>query len=92
VLFSSTAPSGTGYANPHEDALINATHVPYTSDASFMNAFFAYEAFTAQQLPFVWLPNPATINVAAGNLVGGVQYDNPVTNDPAFNMMSISSK
>jgi peptide/nickel transport system substrate-binding protein len=88
-LFSSTAPSGTGYANLHENYLINQTHKPYATEGQFMSAFFRYEAYTAQQLPFLWLPNPATINVAAPNVVGAKQYVNSVTGNPAFNMMSI---
>lgn len=91
-LFSSTAPSGTGYANAHEDALIAATHKPYPTEADFMKAFFKYEAYTAQQLPFLWLPNPSSINVAAPNVIGAVKYANPTTGNPAFNMMSIASK
>lgn len=91
-LFSSTAPSGTGYANSHEDALIAATHKPYPTQAQFMNAFFKYEAFTAQQLPFLWQPNPASINVAAPTVVGAEKYSNPTTGNPQYNWMSISSK
>ncbi len=88
-LFSSTAPSGTGYADPHEDALINATHKPYATEAQFMNAFFAYEAYTAQQMPFLWDPNPAIIYVASPNVVGAKQYTNAPTNNPGFNYMQV---
>lgn len=88
-LFSSTAPSGTGYSNQHEDYLINRTHMPYASPAQFMKAFYAYEAYTAAQLPFLWLPNPAAIDVAGPTLIGGKEYANPVTGNPAFNMMRV---
>ncbi len=88
-LFSSTAPSGTGYANKHEDALIAATHKPYPTPAAFMKAFYAYEAYTAQQLPFLWNPNPATINVGGSNVIGAKKYANSVTGNPGFNYMQV---
>lgn len=89
-LFASTAPSGTGYANKHEDALIAATHKPYPTQQDFMNAFYAYEANTASQLPFLWNPNPAGISVATSNVIGAKKYANPVTANPAFNYMQLS--
>ncbi len=91
-LFSSTAPSGTGYANSHENALIAATHVPYATQADFMKAFFSYEAYTAKQLPFLWQPNPATINVAANTVIGAQKYSNPTTGNPSYNWMQIANK
>ncbi|NMP24453.1 peptide ABC transporter substrate-binding protein [Sulfobacillus sp. DSM 109850] len=90
-LFSSTAPSGTGYANKKEDALIAATHTPYASQAQFMKAFDKYEAYTAQQLPMLWLPNPAGINVYAPNVHGATQWMNTVTGEPQYNHISLSS-
>lgn len=88
-LFSSTAPSGTGYSNRHEDYLINQTHRPYATEAQFMRAFNAYEAYTASQLPMLWNANPATINVAGPTLIGGRRFSNPVTGNPSFNMMRV---
>ncbi|PSR21724.1 MAG: ABC transporter substrate-binding protein [Sulfobacillus acidophilus] len=88
-LFSSTAPSGTGYANAHENALIAATHKPYPTQAAFMKAFDQYEAYTAAQLPFLWLPNPAGIDVAGPTVVGAKTYANFTTGDPGFNFMSV---
>jgi peptide/nickel transport system substrate-binding protein len=88
-LFSSTAPSGTGYSNAHENALIAATHKPYATQADFMKAFYQYEAYTAAQLPFLWLPNPAGIDVAGPTVVGAKQYANFTTGNPGFNYMSV---
>ncbi|NMP25004.1 ABC transporter substrate-binding protein [Sulfobacillus harzensis] len=89
-IFSSTAPQGTGYANAHEDALIAATHQPTANNAQFLRVFDQYEAYTAQQLPFLWLPNQATINVVAPQVHGAIRWGNPVTNDPQFNRMRLS--
>ncbi len=89
-LFGTNAPSGTGYSNKEEDKLIAATHVPYATQADFMNAFFKYEAYTAQQLPMLWLPNPASINVNSPKVHGAVKWGNPVTADPQFNHMWLS--
>ncbi|NMP22291.1 peptide ABC transporter substrate-binding protein [Sulfobacillus harzensis] len=90
-LFSSTAPSGTGYANNEEDALIAATHKPYPSEADFLKAFFKYEAYTAQQLPMLWEPNFGSINVISANTHGAVKWGNPVTANPQYNHMWLSS-
>jgi peptide/nickel transport system substrate-binding protein len=54
-----------GYANPEEDSLIDATE--YGSSNS---AFGTYENFTAEQLPFLWLPNPFMVFVYKKNLAG----------------------
>ena len=54
-----------GYQNPEMDQLINATE--YGSDPS---AFFSYEDFAAQQLPWLWLPNQTTVYVYKKNLAG----------------------
>jgi peptide/nickel transport system substrate-binding protein len=56
-----------GYANPEEDRLIDATE--YGSSSS---AFGIYENFTAEQLPFLWLPNPSVLFVYKKNLAGVV--------------------
>ncbi|NMP24999.1 peptide ABC transporter substrate-binding protein [Sulfobacillus sp. DSM 109850] len=90
-LFSSTAPSGSGYASSKEDALIAATHKPYTTSAQSMHAFQQYVAYTAKQLPMLWLPNPASINVDSTSVHGAVKWGNPVTADPQFNHMWISN-
>lgn len=54
-----------GYSNAKEDSLINATE--YGSSSA---AFFAYENYTAEQLPFLWLPNSSNIFVYKKNLAG----------------------
>jgi peptide/nickel transport system substrate-binding protein len=54
-----------GYSSAKENQLIDATE--YGSSSS---AFFAYENYTAEQLPFLWLPNASNIFVFKKNLAG----------------------
>jgi peptide/nickel transport system substrate-binding protein len=54
-----------GYSNPEENKLINATE--YGSSRA---AFFAYEDFTARQLPFLWLPNASTLYIYKKDIAG----------------------
>ena len=54
-----------GYDSPEMDQLINETE--YGSQTS---AFFAYEDYTAEQLPWLWLPNQDSILVYRKNLQG----------------------
>jgi peptide/nickel transport system substrate-binding protein len=54
-----------GYSSPEEDKLISATE--YGSSPA---AFFAYEDFTAEQLPVLWLPNSSNLYVYKKNLAG----------------------
>ncbi|MCQ4082322.1 peptide ABC transporter substrate-binding protein [Streptomyces sp. RB6PN25] len=54
-----------GYSDPQTDKLINATE--YGTGTS---AFFAYEDYAARQLPWLWLPNQASILVYRKNLQG----------------------
>jgi peptide/nickel transport system substrate-binding protein len=54
-----------GYSSAEEDKLINATQ--YGSQSS---AFYAYEDYTARQLPYLWLPNEAGVFVYKKNLAG----------------------
>ena len=49
------------------DQLINETE--YGSSSS---AFYAYEDYTAEQLPWLWLPNPTQLVVYKNNLAGAV--------------------
>jgi peptide/nickel transport system substrate-binding protein len=56
-----------GYASPQMDQLINETE--YGSSPS---AFFAYEDYAAEQLPWLWLPNPSGVIVYKNNLAGVV--------------------
>jgi peptide/nickel transport system substrate-binding protein len=65
-LFATGAGSNSGnYSNPTMDNLINTTH---TSSAS--SAFDTYATFGAQQLPFIWNPNPYAIQAVRSNLHG----------------------
>jgi peptide/nickel transport system substrate-binding protein len=54
-----------GYSSPEMNKLIDATE--YGSSSS---AFFAYENYAAQQLPFLWLPNASNVFVYKSNLAG----------------------
>jgi peptide/nickel transport system substrate-binding protein len=54
-----------GYSSPEEDRLIDATE--YGSSSA---AFFAYEDYTAEQLPYLWLPNASNLFVYKKNLAG----------------------
>jgi peptide/nickel transport system substrate-binding protein len=67
-IFNTDAVSNYGgYSSPEMDQLINATE--YGSDPS---AFFAYEDYAAEQLPWLWLPNQSTVYVYKNNLAGFV--------------------
>jgi len=54
-----------GYASPQMDRLINATE--YGSSSA---AFFAYEDYAAQQLPWLWIPLQSGVFVYKKNLAG----------------------
>jgi len=54
-----------GYSSAKENQLIDATE--YSSSSS---AFFAYEDYTAEQLPYLWLPNSSNLFVFKKNLAG----------------------
>jgi peptide/nickel transport system substrate-binding protein len=54
-----------GYSSAKEDQLINATEFGSSS-----SAFYAYENYTAQQLPVLWLPQPSNLFVYKKNLAG----------------------
>ncbi len=54
-----------GYSSPEMDNLIDQTE--YSSSTT---AFSAYENYTAQQLPWLWLPLPYYIWVYKNNLAG----------------------
>jgi peptide/nickel transport system substrate-binding protein len=55
----------SGYSNPEENKLIDATEY-----GSSQAAFYAYENYTAQQLPLLWLPNASGLFVYRKNLAG----------------------
>ncbi|MDI9259457.1 peptide ABC transporter substrate-binding protein [Alicyclobacillus sendaiensis] len=75
-LFNTGAPSGTGFSDPKEDQLINATHQPYPTDAETMKVFDQYEMYTAKVLPFLWTVNPASLVVVAPHVQGVLQHLN----------------
>ena len=81
-LFASTAPSGTGFSNAEENKLIQATHVPYATQAQTMAHFFAYENFTARALPFLWNQNIATLVVTAPTVHNVLPYLDAATGFP----------
>lgn len=54
-----------GYSSSQMDSLINATE--YGSSTA---AFYAYEDYTARQLPWLWLPNQSAILVYKTTLQG----------------------
>jgi peptide/nickel transport system substrate-binding protein len=54
-----------GYSNAKEDQLIDATE-----HGSSRAAFYAYEDYTARQLPVLWLPNTSELFVYRKNLAG----------------------
>ncbi|MCY0894779.1 MAG: peptide ABC transporter substrate-binding protein [Alicyclobacillaceae bacterium] len=90
-LFATNAPSGFGYSNSTEDALIAATHRPYSSPQETMKAFYQYEKFTALHLPVLWNENIATLMVHAPNVHGTSQYGNALTGYPQMNYWWVSS-
>jgi peptide/nickel transport system substrate-binding protein len=56
-LFATGAGSNSGnYSNPQMDSLITATHT-----SNEIATFHNYATYTAQQLPFIWAPNPYRI-------------------------------
>jgi len=65
-IFNTNAVSNYGgYSSPEMDQLINETEYGPSS-----SAFFAYEDYTAQQLPWLWLPNQSSVFVYKSSLAG----------------------
>jgi peptide/nickel transport system substrate-binding protein len=63
-LFETGASSNPGsYTDPNEDKLINETHT-----SSSIGVFDQYAAYTAQQLPFIWLPNAYAVQAVSSKL------------------------
>jgi peptide/nickel transport system substrate-binding protein len=62
-----------GYSNPEEDSLVNATE--YGSNPQ---TFYQYEDYTAEQLPWLWLPLESNIWVYKSDL-GGFTPLNPIS-------------
>jgi peptide/nickel transport system substrate-binding protein len=63
-LFETGASSNSGsYSDPQEDNLINATHT-----SSSLSVFQQYATYTAQQLPFIWMPNAYSVAAVSSKL------------------------
>jgi peptide/nickel transport system substrate-binding protein len=72
-LFATGAGANVGgYSNPTEDQLINATHT-----SSSLATFKQYATYTAQQVPFIWVPNTYAVQAVNSKLQG-------VTFNPLF--------
>jgi peptide/nickel transport system substrate-binding protein len=63
-LFETGAGSNSGsYSNAEEDKLINETHT-----SSSLAVFHQYATYTAQQLPYIWMPNGYTVEAVTSTL------------------------
>jgi peptide/nickel transport system substrate-binding protein len=60
-----TGSNSANYSDPTMDNLITETHI-----SSAMSAFVNYATYGAQQLPFIWAPNPYTIQAVSTKLNG----------------------
>jgi peptide/nickel transport system substrate-binding protein len=71
-LFATGAGSNSGnYTNPQMDSLITATHTN-----SSLSVFHQFATFTAQQLPYMWVPSPNPYEIiAVTNKVHAVRYN-----------------
>ncbi|WP_346428481.1 peptide ABC transporter substrate-binding protein [Alicyclobacillus mengziensis] len=90
-LFATGAPTGTGFSDPKEDTLIQATHVPYPTQQQTMQHFFQYEDYTAKALPFLWGLNVATLAVTAPTVHNVNKYADPATAFPQMQYWWVSS-
>ena len=69
-LFATGAGSNPGsYSDPTMDKLIQETH---TSNS--LSVFQQYATYTAQQIPFIWMPNAYAVQ-AVGSKLGGVAFN-----------------
>ncbi|QSO50003.1 peptide ABC transporter substrate-binding protein [Alicyclobacillus mengziensis] len=90
-LFATSSPVGTGFSDPKEDALIQATHVPYATQQQAMQHFYQYEDYTAKALPFLWGLNVAGLTVTAPTVHDVNKYMNPATYFPQMQYWWVSS-
>ena len=65
IFNSDSSGNQGGYSSAEEDKLVNETEF-----GSSTQTFFAYEDYTAQQLPQLWIPLPSNIQVYKSNLAG----------------------
>ena len=64
LLFATGAPSNAGgYSDPTENNLIGLTH---TSNS--LTVFQQYATYTAEQLPFLWMPTAYTVTATSSKL------------------------
>ncbi len=91
TLFQTGTPNGTGFSDPKEDALIQATLQPYPTEQETMQKFFAWEDYTAKVLPFLWGQNVATIGVNSNNVMNAENnnYMHPATGYPQMQYLWI---
>ena len=77
-LFATGAGSNSGnYSDPTMDNLINATHT-----SSSLAVFHKFATYAAQQLPFLWSPNPEPYRIqAVSSKLHGVTFS------PLFTML-----
>jgi peptide/nickel transport system substrate-binding protein len=71
-LFSTGAGSNSGnYTNPQMDKLVTQTHTN-----SSISVFHNFATFTAQQLPYMWVPSPNPYEIiAVSNKLQHVKYN-----------------
>jgi peptide/nickel transport system substrate-binding protein len=75
-LFETGASSNPGsYSDKTEDKLINETHT-----SSSLSVFDQYATYTAEQLPFIWLPNAYAVQAVSTKLAN-------VTFNPLFTFL-----
>jgi peptide/nickel transport system substrate-binding protein len=78
-LFETGASSNSGsYSDATEDNLINATHT-----SSSLSAFQQYATYTAEQLPFIWMPSAYTVQ-AVNSKLNGVTFSPLLTLLPEY--------
>lgn len=82
IIYGGTYPSGEqdfatgggnnlmGFSNSEENALIQKTTEPASSRAVNFQNFYAYEDYTAKELPVLWLNNTGQVNAVAKNVHG----------------------
>lgn len=69
-LFQTGAESNSGsYSDPTEDKLINLTH-----SSNSLSVFQQYATYTAEQLPFIWVPNYYNV-VGVNSKLANVAYN-----------------
>jgi peptide/nickel transport system substrate-binding protein len=56
LFYKDTGLDDEGFDNPTENALIEKALEPYPTEAQSQAAYFAYELYTAKEVPLIWLP------------------------------------